>query len=232
MSLRKQVIIIIGLMCLAFFLSTTSVHAVLQANGTSSSTKKIGDWIKDVRYMESLGGTLGLNDTINDTDLTSTSDTSNNLDVHMQKNTEYGAMAILSASAYGNPYKIEDGETTTGNKSGIVMNFNGEWVSAGILEMGSEKCTNYVNAHQKYKNYGSFINYVSRNGDAMLETKGWHNSSFNTQTWNDTRSGAFRSIDGIFSYNILGFNDFGHISGTYYTSSNHSRAVIVMGEGF
>ena len=231
MSLRKQVIIIIGLMCLAFFLSTTNVHAVLQANGVANSTKNIGDWIKAVRYMESLGGTLGLNDTINDTDLTSTSDTSNNLDVHMQKNTEYGAMAILSASAYGNPIKIEDGETTTGNKSGIVMNFNGEWVSAGILEHGFYTSTNYANAHQKYKNYGSFYNYVSRNGDAMLETKGWHNSSFNSSN-NDNRAGAFRAINGIFSYNILGGDDWGHLYGTHCALSNHSRAVIVMGEGF
>ena len=50
-----------------------------------------------------------------------------NLDIHMEKNTEYGAMAILSASAYGNQNVIGDGETTTGNKSGVYMKLNKEW---------------------------------------------------------------------------------------------------------
>lgn len=48
----------------------------------------------------------------------------------MEKNTEYGAMAILSTSSYGNPNIIANGDTTTGNKTGIVINFNNEWVSA------------------------------------------------------------------------------------------------------
>jgi len=33
------------------------------------------------------------------------------------KNTEYGAMAILSASGFGNPANTKTIETTTGNKS-------------------------------------------------------------------------------------------------------------------
>ena len=51
----------------------------------------------------------------------------------MEKNTEYGAMAILSASSYGNQSKIESGGTTTGNKSGVYINLNKEWVSAGSI---------------------------------------------------------------------------------------------------
>lgn len=225
---NNKILIIVILTLLIALLGTTNVHAVLQANGVANSTKTIADWIQSIRYMESLGGTLGLSDAINTTDLTSTAENSNNLDVHMQKNTEYGAMAILSASAYGNPYKIEDGETTTGNKSGIVMNFNGEWVSAGTLD----DVTTFKNAHIKYKDYGSFVNYVSRNGDAMLETKGWHNSSFNSRNGYDQVAGVFRATNGIFSYNIDGGEAHGHSWGTYFRTNNHSRAVIVMGEGF
>lgn len=80
----------------------------------------------NVRKMEELGGAMGLTETLND-NLTST--TSNNIDVHIERNTEYGAMAILSVSNYGNPSKIKNGETTTGNKSGIVINFNNEVTS-------------------------------------------------------------------------------------------------------
>ena len=76
----------------------------------------------NVRKMEELGGTMGLSETLND-NLTSSS-TSNNIDVHMEKNTEYGALAILSASSYGNPNKVEDGNTTTGNVTGVVMKIN------------------------------------------------------------------------------------------------------------
>lgn len=63
---------------------------------------------------------MGLNETLN-TDLTPTK--SNNIDVHMMRSTEYGAMAILSASGYGNPQTLQNSsiKTTTGNKTGIYI---------------------------------------------------------------------------------------------------------------
>ena len=94
-------------------LGTNSSKAVLQSNGNDGATYNLNDWMMNVRKMEELGGAMGLGETIND-NLTS-SGASNNIDVHMQKNTEYGALAILSASSYGNPNKINSGETTTGN---------------------------------------------------------------------------------------------------------------------
>ena len=103
-------------------------NAVLQSNGGTPATRNLNDWLLQIRQMQEIGGTLGRTDTINTTNLTSGA---TDLDIHMEKNTEYGAMAILSASAYGNPNKINDGETTTGNSTGIVININSEWVSAG-----------------------------------------------------------------------------------------------------
>ena len=74
----------------------------------------------------------------------------------MQKNTEYGGLVILSASSYGNPEKIENGQTTTGNASGVVMNINGEWTSAGTLSWVGV----YNNAQKRYKNiYNENVNY-------------------------------------------------------------------------
>ena len=114
---------IIVLVVAMLLLGANSSHAVLQANGGTMVQKNIYNWLIEIRQMESLGGTLGLTETINTTTLLPTSE-SNNLDIHMEKNTEYGAIAILSASSYGNPNKINDGQTSTGNKTGIVFNGN------------------------------------------------------------------------------------------------------------
>ena len=195
---------IIVLSVIMMYIPTRS-KAGLQANGESVKQDSINNWLLNVRQMESSGGTLGLTDSINQTNLTSSAETSNNLDIHMEKNTEYGAMAILSASSYGKPDKINDGETTTGNKSGIYININKEWVAAGSLTALSR----YVNANSRYKNYYT-DNYVAKQGDAIVETKGWHGSG--TSVWitasggdgsykQNANSGVIRSYSGsIFSY--------------------------------
>ena len=124
---------------------------------------------------------------------------SNNVDVHMEKNTEYGAMAILSASSYGNPNKIASRETTTGNKTGIYINLNNEMVSAGTLQ----RSTQYTSANERYKNYYTSA-YVAKVGDAISETEGWHGST-NNRWLNSSNGGGIllRAYSGsIFSYYI------------------------------
>ena len=126
--MKKRILMgIIMFVIIGILGQTNKVEAALQSNGGTPLQANLNDWVYYTRQMQATGGTLGLTDTIND-DLTSSN---KNLDIHMQKNTEYGAMTILSASAYGNPEKIENGETTTGNASGVVVNLNGEWVAAG-----------------------------------------------------------------------------------------------------
>ena len=61
-------------------------NAALQSNGGASATKDVNGWITGIRQMQASGGTLGLTDTINGTNLTSGN---KNLDIHMQKNTEF-----------------------------------------------------------------------------------------------------------------------------------------------
>lgn len=117
---------------------TNNSKAVLQSNGDTGVTYNLSDWMMNVRKMEELGGAMGLNEKIN-SDLTTDGD-SNNIDVHMQKNTEYGALAILSASSYGNPSKINDGETTTGNVTGVVMKLDSEWVAARNYKWFNKFC--------------------------------------------------------------------------------------------
>lgn len=198
------------------------VEAALQSNGEMPQVYSLNDWLLKIREMQSAGGTLGLTDTIDTTTLTSGN---RNLDIHMEKNTEYGAMVILSASSYGNPNKIGNGETTTGNKTGVVMNINAERVSAGCAELTTE---NFKNANKRYKNiYTIDINSV-KIGDAILDwhgstDKGWFSSSYLP-----SGAGLIRSTAGsVFSYNAHGSSKY-----TYEASPQkpqESRAAIVVG---
>lgn len=212
MKVKEKILIsVLGISVIGMILNPIKSKAALQANGNGNSTATINEWLINIRKMEATGGTLGLEAGING-NLTD-SGTSNNLDIHMQKNTEYGAMAILSASAYGNQAKITGVEdetngvkykTTTGNKSGIYITLNKEWVSAGDNKLGTN-VENFRIAVDKYKNIytGS---YVAKLGDAITETKGWHGSeiftwigadNYSSTSWN----GLLRSYEtSLFSY--------------------------------
>lgn len=209
---------------------TTSSKAVLQSNGNTGATYNLSDWMINVRKMEELGGAMGLSETLN-SNLTSSS-SSNCIDVHMQKNTEYGALAILSASSYGNPNKVNDGETTTGNATGVVMKLNSEWVAAGTAYYSA----NYAYAARRYKNmYYNDYSYSKYNGDAMSETFGWHGSTINKWSSDDENLvGIVRTVRvSIFDYYrnsmTTGFSPQMDLS--HYSYAHFSRAVIVQGEG-
>lgn len=108
-------------------LGTTNSKAVLQANPTTHANpirKKGSAWITEIRQMETANQTMGLTETLNGRDATSVS---NNIDVHMMLPTEYGAIAILSASGYGNSKQLRESNTdaqkrtTTGNSTGVYF---------------------------------------------------------------------------------------------------------------
>lgn len=215
--IKIKVLLIIALLGIFILFGTTNVKAVLQANGEEGATKNIDQWMLQIRQMQAPGGTFGLKDEINTSNLSSNN---KNLDVHMQKNTEYGAMILLSASAYGNPNKIEDGDTTTGNSSGGTMKINNEWVAAGA---GITESSIYKNAISRYKNEYS-TSYFAKSGDAILN---WHGSSTHTWITASERSGLLRSCSGsVFSY-------YGHWDRNpgLFSNSWYSRAAIVVGTG-
>ena len=125
---KKKMLLLILMMTIGIIVGKgNSSQAALQSNGGSPATKKVNDWLWQIRTMQATGGTLGLTDTISGTNLTSGN---KNLDIHMQKNTEYGALVILATSSYGNLNKIESGQTTTGNQTGVSMNINIEGLSS------------------------------------------------------------------------------------------------------
>lgn len=219
MKIKNFLIILLVTLLLVIFINNKS-YAVLKSNGGAVTTKDVGTWMSSIRNMEAIGGSLGLKETIKG-NLIATTET-NNLDCHMEKNTEFGAMAILSASSYGNPEKIVSGGTTTGNESGVKININKEWVAAGVLG----DCSTYANASNRYKNlYNSRrigdkynpgiaeVIYAKKNGDAITKTNGWHGSGASTWIssaayWTysardtaETGAGLVRAYSGsIFSY--------------------------------
>ena len=221
MKIKKLEIAIISIFMLTLVYGTTFSKAALQANGNTATTQVINDWVLNIRNMEATGGTLGLSESINGTTLLSTTD-SNNLDIHMEKNTEYGAVAILSASAYGNQAKIEDNQTTTGNKSGIYMRIGtgvAEVVSAGQVTDASR----YAGMNARYKdNYTT--SYVAKAGDAITETAGWGSGA---QTWltHSRYSVCRRGFSGsVFGYYGSSYNN------ANYNNAYPSRACVVVGE--
>lgn len=206
-------------------------NAALQSNGGTPVKKYASEWILQIRQMQELGGTLGRTDSVDKTNLTSNA---TDLDIHMEKNTEYGAMVILSASAYGNPNKIEDGGTTTGNSTGIVFNLSNERVAA--KQDVKTNVMAFDNASPRYIN-----NYSNKSkvGDALTETKGWHGST-NYLWFNNDLSGLLRGIkESVFSY--FGGYDNEFLNGVYipagldnsgnYKTNWSSRAAIVVGTG-
>ena len=171
---------------------TTSSKAVLQSNGNTGATYNLSDWMINVRKMEELGGAMGLSETLN-SNLISSSD-SNNIDVHMMRTTEYGAIAILSASGYGNSKTLQNSsiKTTTGNKTGVY--FTGttwEWNAGGLQ--------GYIFRGVNAKYYDSYTGSSSsaKVGDA-IGCRGWHSAS--TSNWVTENNPYFaRDNGGLFS---------------------------------
>ena len=225
-ALNKKILTsIMIIFTLLFVLSPTNVKAVLQSKDGTASKKNMAEWMLQIRQMQSAGGTLGLGDVIDTTALTSNN---KNLDIHMEKNTEYGALIILSASSYGNPNVIADGQTTTGNQTGAVMKINKEKVAAVSSNGASAYPNRYIN-----KNYGT-SGGVYKSGDAM-NVGNWHGSSattwFNIGQYNSQNGCLVRGWSGsIFSY--YGYATYDGSENEAHVRSHHaSRAAIVIGSG-
>ena len=212
--------------CIEFISDKDNV--ILSSPTGSGKTAKPLEWITGIRQMESAGQVMGLNETINTTTAASSSG-SNSIDVHMLKNTEYGAIVLLGASNYGKQGSGEErymnnGETittgtgikasTTGNVSGVYEIGRNNELVAGVAStfFGSSINTRYYDSYT--------VNETSAKvGDATVETKGWHVSNYHW--FNANSEGFYRSSFGAFSYGNCndGFN-------------GCARAGVVNGSGF
>lgn len=228
---KKYIILVSIIMAISILLPIGNVQATLQSNPNTHIKKGdlLPNWITNTRNMEKSGGALGLSETLKD-DLTAEGE-NNNIDMHMMRSTEYGAIAILSASGYGNQQTLQESEikTTTGNETGIY--FTGtdwEYVAGGM--------EGYIPSGLNSKYFDSYGDSNSaKAGDALgtaittnLGCAGWHSAS--NRDWCDVapyRMPFFRRGNrGLFSYNCYEPNDWSHSWLNHY-----SHGVAVCGQG-
>ena len=197
------------------------VKATLQANPNTQYTKEgtAGSWMRWFRQMEIAGGTMGLNETLKD-DLTSES--SNGIDVHMMRTTEYGAIAILSASGYGNPSNDRGITSTTGNETGIMINLQDQY--RWELNAGGLQGSIFAGVNNRYFDTYTGERASAKVGDALGSdtttnpgTVGWHSASYSI--WVNSNYPYFGRGAGIFSFNQLS------------AGGNYARGVAVCGTG-
>lgn len=202
---------------------TTISNASLQVrpNAKSKTSISADKFFSQIRQMENSGEAMGLFATIDDTG-TETSG-SNNIDVHMIKNTEWGGAAMLSASAYGEAPSGRSDASTTGNSYGIyqMADYPSEYV-AGIVK-DSNKIGNIKNVAGRYRNeYTAGDENTSIPGDAIKECKGWKLATEQSFVYEGVPIFA-RSYGSLFSY--------GSYDG-YRHQSYTSRVAVVCGSGF
>ena len=205
---RRKIILTMVVAIIAIALGfTTRVEAQLQSRpgATALTTKTVSDLFIMARNMEAPNQTFGLNATIDQNN--GTESTSNNIDVHMIKNTEWGAILMLGASAYGYiPAAVasQSGASTTGNNTGVYnMAVNGKWFNTASSVNGATNAnmTKMTSAPQRYwNNYGS-TEATYKTGDATIETKGWRNGG--AGAWLSTSYPLLSrgNNGGMFSYN-------------------------------
>lgn len=196
-------------------------NAALQANPNTQYTKSdyFMNWIKAFREMETSNGAMGLSETLN-SDLTASSE-SNGIDVHMMKSTEYGAIAILSASGYGNPSNEQMITSTTGNNTGMILNTSYWEFVAGVYD-------GYSRINSKYYDTYAGSNKSAKIGDALgTDTTtnpgcaGWHSAS--KESWVTSGFAYFvRGKGGIFSF---------YQSNSTSPAAQFARGVAVVGSG-
>ena len=206
---KQKMLAFILVVAFAILMPFSNVKASLQANPNTHNKKVDGptNWMSNIRSMEKSGEAMGLSETLK-SDLTASSD-SNGIDVHMMKSTEYGAIAILSASGYGNPQKLQNSteKTTTGNKTGVYFSgANWEWVAGGLQGsifggVNSKYYDSYTGAQESAK----VGDALGTSGTTNPGCAGWH--SVSDTYWVDGRNRYFRRGDGgLFSFGSNGSN--------------------------
>lgn len=221
---KLKLILLVVVLAAIVLLPVGNVKASLQANPNTHNKKVDGptNWMSNIRSMEKSGEAMGLSETLN-SDLTASSD-SNGIDVHMMKSTEYGAIAILSASGYGNPQKLQNSteKTTTGNKTGVYFSgANWEWVAGGLQGsifggVNSKYYDSYTGAQESAK----VGDALGTSGTTNPGCAGWHSAS--NADWVNGSSPYFeRDYGGLFSFSS---------NGSSY-DSNLARGVAVCGAG-
>lgn len=219
MKNKKIMLASMLIVMVAILIIPGKVHAAYQSKpGAKTLTNTTADqFFEGCRNMETRGGVLGLNEIIEQTTYKGTSN--NGIDAHMALNTEWGAIALLTDSAYGIGKDISgtNDKTSTGNATGVYNLANGtyEYVASTYNGTSSQYNTKLRSADARY--FNSYSSSTSKAGDALNCTR-WLSAS--CIDWTNTSHPIFyRGVGGLFGFG----NDYG--------SSSGARAVVVCGAG-
>lgn len=232
----KKILIAIAIMLVLILAQTTNAFALQSTSTGSSINDTATNWVINIRKIEAEKGGMGLKETIDTTNARATSE-SNNIDVHLQKNTEYGAMVLLGASNYGKratsvtpgDYWMDLGNTSTtgtltnlttstGNISGVyeLATDSWEWTAGGGNNFLS-------NINKRYRDI--YTSNTGKPGDATkegsIDLANWH-TSYPSTSWATGGRGFIRGSNdnGVFARN-------NNSAGIRY----YARAAVVCGTG-
>lgn len=200
----KKIIYSVGIGLVTYIMLIGTVHANVQSRPDNDSLiSEAGKFFTLIRKMETTDGPMGLSATIDDSGNETSS--SNSIDAHMIKNTEWGATVMLMNSDYGSKTSGSSSTaTTTGNASGVYQMFSGREFVAGIYSTSTTEKPNWStikNAPVKYWNDYQSGNSIT--GDATTETPKWKGAD--EGTFVSEKYPVFsRGYLGTFSYRGLG----------------------------
>ena len=229
---KFKTIISIIIMILLFSIPT-KVHANVQSRSDKGrlTGKTASEFFQLIREMETSSGPMGLGATVtevtvnsgtaNEGKTISETSASNNIDVHMIKNTEWGAVAMLMDSAYGSKQSGNSSTaTTTGNKSGVYEFFSGYEYVAGMWNKKNDY-NGYIYYADDTKYWNKYTEEANKVGDATKETPNWKGAS-NANFVSSSYPVFARGGSGAFSFY------FGRFLGSA-GSDYGSRAAVVCG---
>ena len=241
--MKRKFYTILSIFFVVIIALTISSEAAYQSRPNFSSlvNTTTNSFFENIRKMESAEGPMGLNAEfrVSDTEVTETS-SSNNIDVHMIKNSEWGAAVLLAASGYGAGRDDDAGTWTTGpnNYTGIYGMGNSNWeYTASYCQKGGSTTTSsasYRSILHSYQGTKYVDQYVNRNnqatadydtftvikGDAIIDTMNLH--SGNKVLVTSDLPVFVRGVGGVFAF----YRNYGNS-----LSVSTSRAVAVCGAG-
>ena len=228
-KIYKSLIIIILSFFIICILSKSSIAAGYSSNKGGSATNKssASEFFENIRKMETIDGTLGVNSNIDE----NFNDSSNNkIDCHMAKITELGTTTLLQRSLYGDTgtYNISADYSGASGSNSYKMTAQ-VWINNSGTVVQNNNITNLVKAYNssgnKYVNVYSGDNYDSKPGDTL----DFYSKDF-TRSLSDSTPLYYFCY-----YNSSAWMSPGlHINKDAKTGaaeSGYARAVIVNGEG-